>query len=319
MKKVLCAAAVILIRFCGSAHAADGKVSAAQHQLAQRLVLFPLQVEKAYTKPAEDVWWDVRSKLTESKRFLIGSKNFMESKGVFQPRSELKPADAILLGRLLDAHALLTVTQKEFQLVMRAYDGRTGQVLWVEELQLHPSIPVSRQLKESSIKLTMDFIASIPYQGFVVTDEIAGRPLFKEGEAWTAYAYLGEAHQGKVGDPIQVVQVVSKNLSPLFQDGGVVEVVAEGRIKRTEKERVVVELDRLRDPSLIEERSMVRLPKEHQRLQEIYQIAESSGPTLEMDALGQGESLTEKQKERKPLIAAVSFIANIVIMFLVVL
>lgn len=318
MKKVLGIAVICLISCLSTSFAATGTDSS-QHELVQRLVLFPLQVDKAYQEQAEDVWWEIRTKLTDSKRFLIASKNFMESKGVFQARSELQPADAILLGRLLDGHGLLTVKLNGFDLTMRAYDGRTGQVLWHQTIGLHPSIPISRQIKDNSIKLTMDFIASIPYQGFIVTDEIAGRPLFKEGEAWTVYAYLGEAHQSTVGDPVQVVQVIPKNLNPLFQEGGVVEVIAEGRIKRLEKERAIIEIDRIRDPSLIGEKSLVRLPKEHQRLQEIYQIAESSGPTLEMDALGQSQRLTEKQKERKPLVAAVSFIANIVLMFLVVL
>ena len=73
-----------------------------EHQLAQRFVLFPFEVSQPYKEQADNLWWDVRSKLSASKRFLIASKNFMQSKNVFQARSELASADAVLLGRLLD-------------------------------------------------------------------------------------------------------------------------------------------------------------------------------------------------------------------------
>ena len=98
-----------------------------EHERIHRMVVFPFKVESAEAdhdlpKLAEDTWWKTREKLTESKRFLVASRNFMQAKDVFQPRGELKPADALILGRLLDANALVTVfLEQRTRLILRVY------------------------------------------------------------------------------------------------------------------------------------------------------------------------------------------------------
>ncbi len=98
------------------------------HELMRRLVVFPIQADTAVSKEAESTWWDIREKLTESRRFLVASKNFMQAKDVFQPRAELQPADVLILGRLLDAHALITTFLVDKKLSMRVYETQNGML-----------------------------------------------------------------------------------------------------------------------------------------------------------------------------------------------
>lgn len=315
MKKVLLC--LVLLMSVKNVVAAVGFEN--EHQLMQRLVVFPLSVDKEYEELADSIWWDIRSELSNSKRFLIASKNFMQSKDIFQPRSVLKPADAILLGRLLDAHALITLSLNKYDLTLRAYDGTNGILLSQQSVELHPSVPASQQLAEVSKRLITDFVANIPYQAYVVTDSLIGQPAFKEVGVLSAYIYLGENHQVRVGDPVQIIRLQSKNLDPLFNDGGLVTVIAEAKVKSVTGDKALIELIRIPDPSLIIEGSLVRLPKEDQRLRETFKIVKKIGPTLELDALGQSHRMTDNEREKKPLVTALSFIANFVIMFLAVL
>ncbi len=309
---------ILFLSFSHSLYSAPNKGTfKVEHDLAQRLVIFPLKVEKDQQELAENIWWDLRAKLTDTKRFLIASKNFMQSKNVFQPRSELKAADAILLGRLLDAHGLITISLDGFSLTLRVYDGRNGNLLSFKKIELHPSVPASKQLAEASEKLLMDFVASFPYQSYVVVDNLVGRPVFKEGDVNYIYTYLGENHQASVGDKVQVIKLFNKSLEPLFSSGGQIDVIAEGVINSISGDTAKVVLNRTEQTTEINEFSLVRLPSEEKRLKDTYALLKSEGPSLELDALGQSERMTDEEKEKKPLVTAVSFIANLVIMFLV--
>ena len=286
-----------------------------QHELLRRLVVFPIEVETQYTKVAEDVWWDLRKKLTDNKRFLVASKNFMSAKDVFQPRGSLKPADVIILGRLLDAHALISMSLKDRKLSLYAYEGRQGYKLWNRTLELHPSLPISKQLPGASEKLLLDFMAAIPYQGFVYTDELIGQALYREGGKWRMKSNIGVGSQVAIGDPVQVVDVLSQSLDPLFMSGSKVVVNADGRVVQVERDRIVVELDRVPDPKKIANNSLVRLPSELKRLQDTYALGTNSFD-IDASALGPRKN-TEKEEERKPLITTLSWVANIAILLLI--
>lgn len=287
-----------------------------KHKLVRRVVVFPLKVEAQYAKVAEDVWWDLRKKLTDNKRFLVASKNFMSAKDVFQPRGELKPADAIILGRLLDAHALISVSLEGRKLRLFAYEGRQGYPLWDRSLELHPSLPVSQQLPAASEKLVLDFMASIPYQGFVITDELIGQALYREGGKWRMKSDIGAGGQVSVGDPIQVVEVLNQNLDPLFMSGSKMNVLADGRVVKVDRNIIVSELDRVPDPKLILNDSLVRLPSELKRLQDTYALGVKSFD-VDASALGTAKGVSEQEKERKPLVTTLSWVANLAIFLMI--
>lgn len=292
--------------------------AAGQHQLVRRMVVFPIQVERTYASVAEEIWWDLRAKLTESKRYLVASRNFMESKDVFQPRGELSSADAIILGRLLDAHALITLRLNERKLVLRAYDGREGNLLWERSLELHPSLPMSKQLPNACEKLLYDFLAAIPYQGSLVVDGLAGRAVYKEGDSYRAKMEIGVDTKVNIGDQVQVINFNVVSLEPAFDKGGEVQVLAEGQVVKVESGLVTLQLDRISDVKLIKEGSLVRLPGELKRLQETYSIGLGQ-QKIEVGFIDNSRKLTDKEKERKPLVTALSFLANLVVILVVAL
>src|SRR3954468_6467929 len=111
------------------------------HSLIRRLTVFPIKTSPEYQQAADETWWELRETLTRDKRFLVASKNFLMQKDVYQARSKLSPADAIILGKLLDANALITTHLDDRILTMRVYEGDYGRALWEQKIMLQPSLP----------------------------------------------------------------------------------------------------------------------------------------------------------------------------------
>src|SRR4051812_42407301 len=76
-----------------------------RHTLLRRIAVFP--IADANVSTGEEAWWQMRELLTKDQRFFVASRRFMVNRGVFQPRKLLKPADAIILSKILDAQALV--------------------------------------------------------------------------------------------------------------------------------------------------------------------------------------------------------------------
>ena len=238
-----------------------GAWAQAEHSLVRRLTVFPIKAGQDLNSIAEDVWWELREVLTRDHRFLVASKNFLMQKDVYQARSVLSPADAIILGKLLDANALVTTFLEERTLRMHVYEGEYGRPLWEQQVVLQPSLPVAEQLKLAVLKLAQNFIASVPYHGFVVIDPLRGRPVYQEGRRLLVKAEIGTGTEVDVGDAVQLVRVFSDHIKPLFTHGASVEVFAEGRVVEQSGDSIVVELDRLNRANVIQEGSLVRVQK----------------------------------------------------------
>ncbi len=283
-----------------------------EHHLVRRIAVFPIKAPSEYREETEKLWWDLRDLLTKDQRFLVASKNFLIQKDVFQPRSALGPSDVIILSKVLDAHALVTTELKEKTLFMRVYDGEYGRPLWEQSLDLQPSIPIHRQLAPSTEKLAKDFLASIPYQGFVTKDSLKNEVVFREGSQLSLKADVGMESQIEVGDQLQVIRIVSDSLKPLFQEYSSIEVIAEGRVMKVNKNIVQVDLDRSIDPRLISEGSLVRIPKEVKRLKESFAIQESLKAQVDPEFLSPRMiELKRQEAEKKPLMTSLGFIANL--------
>ncbi len=280
--------------------------------MIRRVSVFPIQVSSEYRDEADKIWWQLREWLTKDQRFLVASKNFLVQKDVFQPRGELSPSDAIILGKVLDAHALMTTVLKDKKITMRVYDGDYGRLLWEKSLPLQPSIPVHQQLEPFIKKLARDFLASLPYQGFVVKDALNNEVVFRAGSALGLKVDVGAESQVEVGDQIQVIRLISQSFKPLFMGNGQIEVIAEGWVVSVNKNVVQVDLDRSIDPRLIEEGSLVRVPKEMKRLKESFALQESLKATVDPEFLSPRIlELKRQEAERKPLITSLGFIANL--------
>lgn len=284
-----------------------------EHTLVRRISVFPLKVNQPeLAQVAEEAWWELRETLTRDKRFLVASKNFLQQKDVFQARATLTPADAIILGKLLDANALITTYIDDRVLYMKAYEGDYGRPLWEHSLVLQPSLPVAQQLRQATVKLVQDFIAAIPYHGFVVIDPLKGRPVYQEGRRLLVMAEIGSTADVDVGDPAQLVRIYSDHLKPLFTHGASLEVFAEGRVVEHTREHIVIELDRLNRATAIQEGTLVRLPREMKRLEQLYSIQDSLKSKIDPEFFSPGMTAAkQKEDETRPLIASLMFIANI--------
>ncbi len=283
-----------------------------EHSLVRRVTVFPIKAGQDLSPIAEDVWWELRETLTRDHRFLVASKNFLMQKDVFQARGVLSPADAIILGKLLDANALVTTFLDERTLRMHVYEGEYGRPLWEQQVVLQPSLPVAEQLKPAVLKLAKNFIASVPYHGFVVIDPLRGRPVYQEGRRLLVKAEIGLGTEVEVGDTVQLVRIYSDHIKPLFTHGASVEVFAEGRVVEQSGDSIVVELDRLNRANVIQEGTLVRVPKELKRLQQLYAIQDSLKNKIDPEFFSPGmTSSKQEEAETKPLVTSLMFVANL--------
>ncbi len=287
------------------------------HQRVRRVTVFPLQVSSDLESIAETTWWDMREKLTDSKRLLVASKNFMQAKDVFQARGALQPADALILGRLLDANALITTFLVDRKLSMRVYETKNGLVLWGGEVNLHPAVQMSKQLQNAAHKLLIEFLAAVPYQGFVSVDSLIGKPSYKQGDNVYFKVDVGLGTQITVGDTAQLIHIKPDKYKPLFQNGAEIDVYAEGFVVSVDRHIVTVQLVRKEEGEEIRSEALVRIPDELRRIKEIYGMQESSDKNIGIESmLGETDRLTQKEKEYKPLVTSLSWIGNFALILL---
>ncbi len=290
--------------------AADAQID---HQLIRRVAVFPLKVAKELEPAGEEAWWQTRDQLSRNRRFLVASQQFLVKSDAFQPRGDLEAADAVILGKLLDAHALITLQINDRRLVMTVYDGGVGVVLWKKAVSLHPSLTVRDQLPQMARRIVDDFSANVPYQGFTAVDSLIGQPVYEEGDVKLAQVDLGVQTGVQVGDLVQWIRLTSTNAAALFQGGAKTTVFAEGKIVKIDQGIGTVEILRATGVKDIKAFSLVRVPREAERLAKEYTISDMPRTTLTAELVAPELSpMEELARERKPLITTMSFIASIV-------
>lgn len=320
--KLLLLTISFIVHFAGAASAqnqpfivtqAPAKAINVEHQLIRRVAVFPIKTDTDHSKSVEEAWWQTREELANTRRFLVASKQFMVKNEVFQPRSDLEAADAIVLGRLLDAHALVTGELNNRTLTMTVLDAANGFVLWQRSIVLTTLSAVGDQLATASKKLIDDFIASVPYQAFQTVDPLIGRAVYSDGALTLAQIDIGVAGTAQVGDSVQWVRVSYESNKPVFQGGGKITAIAEGRVVKVNQGIATVEITRAVRRDLIKEYSLVRLPREFERLQAKYAMKDNEvKPTTDLSLLSPEAAPMENiRKERKPLLATGSFLASI--------
>ncbi|MGE3385473.1 MAG: hypothetical protein AB7K41_01940 [Bdellovibrionales bacterium] len=289
-----------------------------EHELVRRVTVFPIKVSKELTSSADEAWWQIREILTENQRFLVASRNFLVQRDVYQPRSELKPADAVILGKLLDANALVSTFLSDRTLSMRVYEGEYGRLLWSHDFKLHPSLPISDQLVGAAKKLIYDFIASVPYQGFVMVDPLNQSALYSQGDKSLIKVYLGINSHIAIGDTLQIMRLYHDSVKPLFVPETVPEIYAEAKVISVEADSVVAELTRHAKSAPINEFSLVRVPSELKRLKEAYALNDQLKAQIGTEYYS--PEITPVQQdiaERKPLATALTFILNLATFLLI--
>ena len=287
-------------------------VEAREVELFRRVTVFPLKVENELIDVAEKAWWEVRKQLTADKRFLVATKSFLQKKDAFQAREELRPSDVIILGRLLDAHVLVSMALSDRVLKLRAYEGENGQVVWQGEIKMHPSLPASEQLVKVSVQLLKDFISSWPYQGFVIEDRFVGDVVFEEGNKRLAKVRVGSNAANKPGDPVEFIRLQAESLRPLFSGGAKEIVVGEGRVLYVDNELVTVEIERFAEDEKLQVGSLVKFPKEYQRLRDLFSMDKSHLPTVSARTTSEKLSPRDKEsEEKKSLVTSLAFLGSL--------
>jgi hypothetical protein len=279
------------------------------HTLLRRVAVFP--IADANFANAEEAWWQMREVLTKDQRFFVASRRFMMNRGVFQPRRDLKPADAIILGKILDAQALVVTYLRDRNLILKVYEGENGYLLWEGSGQFHPALPINDQIVRMSMHLISSFVRDIPYQGFQIQDELIGQPTYEENGKVYAQIYVGSNSRHQKGDVVQWVEVTGDAGRPFFSSEGKVSVIAEGKISELKGDRVVVQVEKLRSLDELKENSLIRFPKEIIRLQDLYGETDKS-VSLEPEYLSQEiKEVAELSQKHNPTSSALTWILSL--------
>jgi hypothetical protein len=280
-----------------------------QHSLIRRIAVFP--IADANVSSAEEAWWQMRELLTKDQRFFVASRRFMVNRGVFQPRKILKPADAIILSKILDAQALVVTFLKERTLQMKIYEAENGYLLWEGDAEFHPALPINDQLIRMSTQLMNAFVMAIPYQGFQVIDDVIAKPIYEENGKTLAQVYIGANSHIKVDDPVQWIEVTGDVSQAFFSSTTKITVIAEGKVKQIKGDRLIVEIEKMRDPNELKENSLLRFPQEVNRLKDQYSDVEKSSNLGAEYFSSEIKNANEFSKDHHPTSTALLWIANI--------
>ena len=297
-----------IILFCGTAKAEYG------HHLFQKIAVFPLA--DANFANAEDAWWQIRETLTKEQRFVVASRRFMINRGVFQPRRNLKPADVIILGKILDAEAMLVTYLENRTLKMRVYESENGSSLWESSVELHPAIPLNDQLIKAAQKLVQDFILAVPYQGYQVIDSEIEKPFFEVDNQKHAWIFHGSGNNLSVGDPVQWIDLQGDPGKPFFNSNLRVEIIGEGKVVSLKGNLAEVQIDKIRHLDDLKENALVRFPGEMAKLKVQY-TGNDRGASLTSEYLS-SEMKNPKELEggHHPTATTLAFLGNIALIVL---
>jgi len=136
----------------------------------------------------DELWWQIREQVAIDGRFDVATRRLMINRQVLTPRGELKPSDAVILGRILEADMLIThqVDKKKASLfVVRALDGVS---LFKEELPLNPSIPEVDQVIPIFKAMVSNFLKLVPYAGYQIASPVSN--LIYEPDGSLGFVYV---------------------------------------------------------------------------------------------------------------------------------
>lgn len=285
-----------------------------EHNLLRKIAVFP--IAEANVANNEEAWWQMREFLTRDKKLLIASKRFMINRGVFQPRRMLKPADAIILGRLLDAQALMVTFLEDRTLRMVVYDGENGYILWQEENQLHPAIAINDQLIKACTKMVSDFMQALPYQGFILKDEITDKIISEKEDKRFVKIFYGAGVTPDKGDPVELLRI-NGDASKIFLEAMNLQILGEAEIVEVQEDYAIAELLKVKDLEDVKENTLVRFPKEASTLKNLYhsdvKSASLSGEYLNNEL----KPISDFQKEHSTGATAVAILVNIAAFMLI--
>lgn len=279
-----------------------------KHELVRRVAVFP--IADIVGGNADEAWWQMREVLTKDQRFFVASRRFMINRGVFQARKNLKPADAIILGKILDAQALVTSYVEDRRFFIKVFEGENGSLLWEGQIDFHPALPVQDQIVKVTQNMMSAFLSEIPYQGFTVVDPVKGKALFEESGRNMAWVFVGTGSGVEVGDPVQWIEIKAEPGKPQLKGGGQMTVVGDGRVVSLKDDQAQVEIIKIRDPADIFENSLVRLPKEVKRLKDSYGDPLKDARLSSEYLMSEMKTVEDHEKRHSKTATSLAFIFN---------
>jgi hypothetical protein len=274
-----------------------------QLPLIRKIAVFP--TADAQTSLAEDAWWQSRELLAKDQKFLVASRRFMINRGAFQPRKSLKPADAIILAKILDAEALITTWVQDRVMYLHVYEGVNGMLIWKGESAFHPAISINEQLIKANLRLMNNFLIDVPYHGFQITDPVIGKALYEKNEKRFAQVFIGTEQKIEVGDTAQWIEAEG-NLNSLK-----LVIIAEGVVTEIKKDSVEVEITKLRSADDLVDNALVRFPSQIKKQQD-QRLSDDKTANLTTEYLStEVKNANEVYKQTHPTATALAFIVNI--------
>ena len=277
-------------------------------QAIEKIAVFPVlykgergeKMDEATRKSLDETWWQVRDELTQTGRFVVASRAFLQKADAFQPRGALSVGDAVILGRYVEADALMTILLKDRSLTISIYGAVDGMRSWVQTVELHPSVLIREQVGKISRALVREFIASLPYQAVTVQDALAKQAVYSENGKRFVRIKVASS-KVVVGDAVEWIDVSRATLEPLFQGGAKTIVQAEGNVSEIGEGFAVCELTRVVDVHAVRAGALVNLPAEQQRLAIAAKSKDSATSAAIVSLLAQNASIEPeaKQAERK--------------------
>lgn len=297
----------------------------------EKIAVFPVlykgergdRIDDATAQSLDDTWWQVRDELTQTGRFVVASRAFLQQADAFQPRGALSVGDAVILGRYVEADALLTMSLKDRTLTVSVFNSTDGTNIWSQEVELHPSILVREQISKIARALIREFVAALPYQAVTVRDALSKQAVFLESGKRFARVTFGQAKAVAVGDPVNWIQVTRENLDPLFQGGSKIELRAEGVISQIRDQTAVVELTRTLDSEAVQAGTLVNLPKEQTRLTNSAKPKDSATSAAVVSLLAntaaiepEAKQVERRQDDSGPVATTLSILGSLAVILL---
>lgn len=296
----------------------------------EKVAVFPLlykgergeRIDDATAKSLEETWWQVRDELTGTGRFVVASRAFLQKTDAFQPRGLLTTGDAVILGRYVEADALMTMSLKDRTLTLAVWQSSDGTLAWSQAVDLHPSVLLREQVAKVARALVREFVASLPYQATTLQDSFSKQAIsIDAGKRRARVATAGAPLE--VGDSVQWVSVTRATLEPLFQGGAKVEIIAEGVVHQVESRFVVVDLTRVHENGQIRAGSLVNLPKEQARLAKLATPRDSATSAAVVSLLAsesaiepEANQVERKKDESGPFATTLSILGSLAVILL---
>jgi hypothetical protein len=280
--------------------------------------VFPVFSSELDEATIDDAWWRLRDQLTKSQRFLVAGRKLMESRSVFRAQKDLAIADVVILGRVLEADGLVVTQINQRKVTFTVYDATNGFLLWEREFEMNRYQPIGTQLLHVLGSLCNDFIAGIPYHGFQVLEPNSTQLVRTVSGSHYAWVELAPDANIDIGDLVQWVRIKGPHAAALFMTPYSTQVYADGHVEQFHAGEAKVKIHRVKDIAELKEYSLVRLPKEYDRLRSRDGISMPSDAEIDSQWLSEqvrldplAEQKAEKRRNENRILTSLAFLGSL--------